>query len=48
MPEYTVWYKKKVTAKNLKEAVNKEKRIRAEFSSIEEEEPEESKIGFNL
>lgn len=51
MPQFTVWYKKEVKAKNIKEAVNKEKRIKPVFHSLVEEKDEEvtqgaSAIGF--
>lgn len=53
MPKYIVWYKKEVKAKNIKEAVAKEKRTKAVFHSLVEEEPKDitqgvSAIGFEM
>lgn len=49
MPNFTVWYKKEVKAKNIKEAVSKEKKVKPVFHSIIEEEVNQgtSAIGFN-
>lgn len=49
MPKFTFWYKKEVKAKNIKEAVSKEKIIKPVFHSIIEEEVSQgaSAIGFS-
>ncbi len=36
MPNYILWYQKRVAAKNIKEAIRKESKITAEFYSLEE------------
>lgn len=47
MPEFIIIYTKKVNAKNIKEAIKKEAKIKAKFDSIREESNEEiSIIGF--
>lgn len=51
MATYIVWYKKNINAANIKQAVLKEKKVKALFHSIvEEEEPKveqgASAIGF--
>lgn len=40
MPKYIIWYKKKITAKNLKQAINEENKTKALFHSIVEEKQE--------
>lgn len=50
MPKYIVWYKKEIEAKNLKQAINKETKIKPDFHAIEEDKEEikqgASAIGF--
>ena len=41
MANYVAWYRKEITANNLKSAVQKEPKIKASFHSLEEiKEPE--------
>ena len=50
MANYTIWYRKKVTAKSLSECIKKKKKIKSEFHSIESNKDDErehiSAIGF--
>lgn len=51
MSEYHFWYKSSVNARNLEEAISKEKKIKPELSSIEHKNEEMSSvtaIGFNV
>ena len=50
MTKYTIWYKKEIEAKNIKQAIDKDKKIKPVFHSIEENKEEiqqgASAIGF--
>jgi len=53
MPKYIIWYQKKLQAKNQKEALKKEQRMKSQFYSLVEEEEKEpqqgaSAIGFEI
>jgi len=52
MPKYIVWYKKEVSANNLKQAIHKEAKTKANFHSIQEVEERADQlmpaIGFEV
>lgn len=47
MTKYIIWYKKEVEAKNLKNAIVKERRIKPSFHSLEEVKESETEQGIS-
>lgn len=53
MPKYVIWYRKDLEARDVLSAVRKEKKIQAQFHSLEEEKEStpqqlEPLIGFQI